>query len=61
MLILVLIGGFNQYMQHVVFSFGICSNGQNHRSSDSHHPIKSFPPNKIFYSPYPLTLFKNPG
>ena len=41
MLILVLIDV--QYIQNVVSSFEKGSNGQNHSSSDSHHPITNTP------------------
>ena len=41
MLILILIDV--QYSQKAVFSFEKGSNGQNHSSSSSHHPVKKFP------------------
>ena len=48
MLILVLIDV--QYIQNVVFSFEKASNGQNHSSSDSHHPITPPPLQQNFAS-----------
>ena len=42
MLIVILIDA--QYLQNVFFSFEKGSNGQNHSSSDSNHPIKKSPP-----------------
>ena len=38
-----------QYLQTVAFSFKKGSKGQDHSSSDSHHPIKTSLPNKIFH------------
>ena len=40
----------DQYVQNVVLSFEKSSNGQNHSSSDSHHPTKKIP-SKIYRSP----------
>ena len=54
MLILILIKV--QYLQKVVFSFEKGSNGQNHSSSGSHHPIKKLSLSKISNSPH-----KNPA
>ena len=58
----------DQYVQNVVLSFEKSSNGQNHSSSDSHHPTKQIP-SKISHSPqlgestYPLmqTALKFPA
>ena len=47
MLILVLID--IQYMQNVVFSFEKGSNGQNHSSSDSHHPTTHTPTKSAYF------------
>ena len=45
MLILILIAV--QYSHKAVYSFEKGSNGQNHSSSGSHHPVKHPPPSKI--------------
>ena len=51
MLILVLIDV--QYLQNVDFSFEEGPNGQNHSSSDTHHPIRS--------PPIPKRYLENPA
>ena len=64
MLILILIDV--QYLPKVVFNFEKGSNGQKHSSSDSHHPIRKFPPAKfpiplqLGEIPQPLILFEKP-
>ena len=65
MLILILIDV--QYSQKAVLSFEKGSNGQNHSSSGSHHPVKKIPPSKISDSTpnwgepsHPLPLFGKP-
>ena len=50
-----------QYLQNVVFRFKKGLNGQNHSLSDSHHPIKKYPPaGKFLILSYPLMLFGKP-
>ena len=48
-----------QYLQNVIVSFEKGSNGQNHSSSDSQHPIKKLLRAR-FPIPRPLTLFGKP-
>ena len=55
MLILILIDV--QYIQNVVFSFEKSSNGQNHSSSDSHHPT-THTPSKICVFLHGYELFQ---
>ena len=52
-----------QYLQIVVFSFEKGLNGPKHSSSDSHQPIKQYPPLTKFIIPPSLltvTLFRKP-
>ena len=53
MLILTLIDV--QYSWKVLFIFEKGSNGQNHSSSGSDHPVKKMPPPAKFLTPPPLT------
>lgn len=54
-----------QYSQNVLFSFEKGTDGQNHPSSGSRYPVKSFPQQKFASSPTrespdPLALFGRP-
>ena len=49
-----------QYLQNAVFSFEKDSNGQNHSSSNAHHPTKKSFPSKIYHFLHPLTIFRKP-
>ena len=49
---LILISIDVKYLQKIVFSFEKTSNGQNHSSSGSDHPIKKPPPSKISDFPH---------